>query len=109
MTDRRCSGGFCGSYELYFGPTEQDQAHSPKSNSRMMLLVSLQGSAGTYDRITYMALVVGCQEKYDLVDTIFSKEDISNVIRNLKKNSAVSLDGIPTIFLINTREYIKTS
>ena len=58
------------------------------------------------------ALKVTKEEKgnieYDnLSEIIFSEEDISNTIRNLKKNSAAGPDGIPAIFLINTREYIK--
>ena len=46
-------------------------------------------------------------EDDDLSEIIFSEEDISNAIQNLKKNSAAGPDGIPAIFLINTREYIK--
>ena len=46
-------------------------------------------------------------EDDDISEIIFSEEDISNAIRNLKKNSAAGPDGIPAIFLINTREYIK--
>ena len=41
-------------------------------------------------------------EDDDLAEIIFSKEDISNAIGNLKKNSAAGPDGIPAIFLINT-------
>ena len=46
-------------------------------------------------------------EEGDLVDIIFNEEDISNAISKLKKNSAAGPDGIPAIFLINTKEYIK--
>ena len=42
-----------------------------------------------------------------LDDIMFSEEDISNEIGNLKKNSATGPDGTPAIFLINIREYIK--
>ena len=46
-------------------------------------------------------------EDEDLAEIKFSEKDISNAIENLKKNSAAGPDGIPAIFLINTREYIK--
>ena len=45
-------------------------------------------------------------EDDNLAEIIFSEEDISNAIGNLKKNSAAGPDGIPAIFLIYTREYI---
>ena len=44
----------------------------------------------------------------DLIDIDFSEEDISRAIDKLNKNSAAGPDGIPTVFLINTKKYIKT-
>ena len=43
----------------------------------------------------------------DISDIEISKEDISKAIGKLKKNSAAGPDGVPAIFLINTKEYIK--
>ena len=44
----------------------------------------------------------------DLIDIEFSEVDIANAINNLKKNSAAGPDGIPAIFLINTKDSIKS-
>ena len=43
----------------------------------------------------------------DLSDIVFNEEDIANAINKLKKNSAAGPDGIPAIFLLNTRDSIK--
>merc|ERR1712240_174513 len=43
----------------------------------------------------------------DISDIEISEEDISKAIGKLKKNSAAGPDGVPAIFLINTKEYIK--
>ena len=43
----------------------------------------------------------------DLIDIDFCEEDIVDAISKLKKNSAAGPDGIPSVFLINTKEYIK--
>ena len=45
--------------------------------------------------------------KGDISDIEISEEDISKAIGKLKKNSAAGPDGVPAIFLINTKEYIK--
>ena len=44
----------------------------------------------------------------DLIDIVFCEDDIVVAINKLNKNSAAGPDGIPSIFLINTKEYIKT-
>ena len=44
----------------------------------------------------------------DLIDILFCEDDIVDAINKLNKNSAAGPDGIPSIFLINTKEYIKT-
>ena len=44
----------------------------------------------------------------DLIDIAFCEDDIVVAINKLNKNSAAGPDGIPSIFLINTKEYIKT-
>ena len=44
----------------------------------------------------------------DLIDIVFCEEDIVIAINKLNKNSAAGPDGIPSILLINTKEYIKT-
>ena len=46
-------------------------------------------------------------EEGDLSDIDFNEDDIANAINKLKKNSAAGPDGIPAIFLINTRDAIK--
>ena len=46
-------------------------------------------------------------EEGDLSDIDFNEDDIANAINNLKKNSAAGPDGIPAIFLLNTRDSIK--
>ena len=43
----------------------------------------------------------------DLIDIDFCEEDIVDAINKLNKNSAAGPDGIPSIFLINTKESIK--
>merc|ERR1711962_1578306 len=43
----------------------------------------------------------------DISDIEISEEDISKAIGKLKKNSAAGPDGVPAVFLINTKEYIK--
>ena len=44
----------------------------------------------------------------EISDIEISKEDISKAIDKLKKNSAAGPDGVPAVFLINTKEYIKS-
>ena len=44
----------------------------------------------------------------DLEDIDFDEDDIAKAIDKLNKNSAAGPDGIPSIFLINTKNYIKT-
>ena len=44
----------------------------------------------------------------DFIDVVFCEDDIIVAINKLNKNSAAGPDGIPSIFLINTKEYIKT-
>ena len=46
-------------------------------------------------------------EEGDLSDIDFNEDDIASAINNLKKNSAAGPDGIPAIFLLNTRDSIK--
>ena len=43
----------------------------------------------------------------DLIEIVFSEDDIVIAINKLNKNSAAGPDGIPSIFLINTKESIK--
>ena len=43
----------------------------------------------------------------DLIDIVFSEDDIVIAINKLNKNSAAGPDWIPSIFLINTKESIK--
>ena len=43
----------------------------------------------------------------DLIDIAFSEDDIVVAISKLNKNSTAGPDGIPSIFLINTKEFIK--
>ena len=43
----------------------------------------------------------------DLTDIDFNEEDIAKAIDKLNKNSAAGPDGIPTIFLINTKNTLK--
>ena len=43
----------------------------------------------------------------DLIDIAFSEDEIVVAISKLNKNSTAGPDGIPSIFLINTKEYIK--
>ena len=43
----------------------------------------------------------------DLIDIDFCEYDIVEAINKLNKNSAAGPDGIPSIFLINTKEYLK--
>merc|ERR1712240_719605 len=45
--------------------------------------------------------------KGDISDIEISEEDISKAIGMLKKNSTAGPDGVPAIFLINTKDYIK--
>merc|ERR1711954_480826 len=45
--------------------------------------------------------------KGDISDIEISEEDISKAIGKLKKISVAGPDGVPAIFLINTKEYIK--
>ena len=44
----------------------------------------------------------------DISDIEISEKDISKAKDKLKKNSAAGPDGIPAIFLINTKECIMT-
>ena len=44
----------------------------------------------------------------DLMDIVFCENDIVDAINKLNENSAAGPDGIPSIFLINTMESIKT-
>ena len=41
------------------------------------------------------------------MDIQFDKSNIANAINKLKKNSAAGPDGVPAIFLINTKDAIK--
>merc|ERR1712240_921541 len=43
----------------------------------------------------------------DISDLEICKEDTSKAIGKLKKNFAAGPDGMPAVFLINTKEYIK--
>ena len=43
----------------------------------------------------------------DLIDIVFCEDDIVDAINKLNKNSAAGPDGISSVFLINTKEYIK--
>ena len=43
----------------------------------------------------------------DISDIEIIKEDVSKAIGKLKKNSAAGPDGVPAVFLINTKECIK--
>ena len=43
----------------------------------------------------------------DLIDIYFCEDDIVVAINKLNKNSAAGPDGIPSVLLINTKEFIK--
>ena len=43
----------------------------------------------------------------DISDIEVTEDDISNAIDKLKRNSAAGPDGIPAVFIINTRDCIK--
>ena len=46
-------------------------------------------------------------KKGDLIDIYYCEDDIVVAINKLNKNSAAGPDGIPSVFLINTKEFIK--
>merc|ERR1711889_45039 len=48
-----------------------------------------------------------CKSLIEQYNSQFSEKDIAKAIGKLKKKSAAGPDGVPAIFLINTKEYIK--
>merc|ERR1712240_933924 len=98
-----------GDRDTKIGPFKRGKDYVYDSREICKMLIEQYNSqfSETNDTMKATKEEINNIEDDDISEILFSEEDISNAIRNLKKNSAASPEGIPAIFLINTREYIK--